>query len=215
MLVNFFDLGAYGGLESEFILGMCRRACWNCMVHIFEPAQDAFAMVQRRFAGQPNVRAFKQALAAKPGQCKLFHASPDNPFGHSIYGSKSNVSLSDFEVVEAIQLSDYLATVDTLDNAINVLKLNIEGAEWAVFDDLEYSGFITDFKVFCGSIDDVLKVDEVCNRWSDLESILKRHHISILPFSAQGYPEERTRVEAEVEGIEQAIRRTICAVGGS
>ena len=117
------DLGAHLG---EFLEEIHRRL--GCICHALEPAPDLFA----RIPESPGIRKSRLAVDAAEGPVTLYLAR--NPEGHSLlvdhHGSAQGVA-----VVPATTLGAFLHA-QRLDR-IELLKVDIEGAEIAMFRSLE------------------------------------------------------------------------------
>jgi len=114
-------------------------------VHAFEPNPDAFAVLTERFKGAPNVRLYPQAVLDKPGTMTLFlHLNyARNPArfsqGSSLFAEKRNVSESGGVEVGVIDLS---AFIGGLGRPVKLVKIDVEGAEYAILNGLIDSGMI-------------------------------------------------------------------------
>lgn len=104
-------------------------------VHAFEPNPDAFAVLERATAGMPNVHRHQQAVLDAPGQLKLhLHINYDrNPerfsSRSSLIAEKRNVDETRGVDVEVIDIVDFIAA---LDRPVKLLKIDVEGAEYAI-----------------------------------------------------------------------------------
>lgn len=112
---------------------------------------------------------------------KLYHSS--NLVGHSIHSTKSNVDKTNFEYVNTIKFSKWLKenNID-LKDSFNIIKINIEGAEWEFFNDIVNSDLNKYVDIFCGQGHDVEKIknfvdDGIVEKYYKL---LKDNDINIL-----------------------------------
>ncbi len=114
-------------------------------VHAFEPNEQAFAMLQRRFAPKPHVFCHRAAVGCANGKRQLFlhHNSQDDEIfwsvGSSLLPDKPNVSADRFQEVKVLDLAGF---IEALDRPVDVLKMDIEGAEVEVIERLLDSGMI-------------------------------------------------------------------------
>ena len=111
---------------------------FGATVHAFEPNPYAFDYLRKRFRFCRNVHCIPKAVAAVSGKQKLFfhEASEDDPLlyssGSSLLANKTNVSAERFVEVDVVRLVDFLAPFDFID----FIKIDIEGAEYELLDDL-------------------------------------------------------------------------------
>ncbi len=127
------DCGANVGKMTEL---MSRH---GATVHAFEPNPYAFAQLKKRFGGRKNVVCIPKAVWVKPVMIKLFlhqRSEDDQVFwstGSSMLGSKGNVDKERFVDVEAVGLAEFLLG---LGEGVRLVKIDIEGAECEVIDQL-------------------------------------------------------------------------------
>lgn len=113
-------------------------------VFAFEPDPNIYPLLVGRFKGIGNVHLFNQALGARDGTERLyFHkASRKDPIFHSVSSSlcaeKSNVAIDSFHEVAVVRLADFVLGHDRID----LVKMDIEGMEFDVLEDLIVSGAI-------------------------------------------------------------------------
>jgi FkbM family methyltransferase len=114
-------------------------------VYAFEPNPDAYACLVRSTADFPNVRTFQAALSPEPGPVKLYlhRYAEDDPVhfsvGSSLLGSKRSVSADRHVLVDGIRFTDFLAGLG--DRRVRLLKMDIEGAEVEVLNELLDAGW--------------------------------------------------------------------------
>ncbi len=135
---EFHDLGPEDiGIDCGANLGAITRimAAGGAEIHAFEPNPDAFAVLTRATEGMPNVRLHQQAVLDKPGMMTLhlhmnYARNPERfSSGSSLMGEKRNVDGTRGVEVEVIDLVDF---IQRLDRPVRLLKIDIEGAEYAV-----------------------------------------------------------------------------------
>ena len=101
-------------------------------VHSFEPNPLAFAHLAKRFADDADVTCHQAAISGQDGTAQFYpHEDLSEESLHTANGSsllefKSNVLKERAMDVEVIDLSRF---IDELDCEIEVLKIDIEGAE--------------------------------------------------------------------------------------
>ena len=114
-------------------------AASGATVHAFEPNSDAFAELQKRCSGMPNVVLHHAALAPAAGPVRLFRhrRASDDPVLRSVSSSviadKPNVSVDDYETVPGIDIAEFVRSVG---QPVALLKMDVEGAEVALLNRL-------------------------------------------------------------------------------
>ena len=127
------DCGANIG---KFTLPMAES---GASVHAFEPNPDAYACLAEKVSGYPNVQCYQAAATTEPGQVKLYlhKYAGDDPVhfstGSSLVESKRNVRKNRYEMVDGIPFADF---IEKLDGPIRLLKMDIEGAEVEILNQL-------------------------------------------------------------------------------
>jgi FkbM family methyltransferase len=128
------DAGANVGL---YTLEFARR---GARVFAFEPHPEAFAELARAAHGLSNVTCIAKAVWDRTGKADLhFHTAGRGlawSQSASLMAGKDNVDATSFATVETVRLADFLAEV----GSVRFLKMDIEGAEYAVLHDLIESG---------------------------------------------------------------------------
>ena len=88
------------------------------------------------------------------------------------------------EYVKGVLLSKWIKkNISDFENSFNIMKVNIEGAEWHLFNDLVENDMIKHFDVICGDGSDIKKVPELKEKSSDYYKLLKENNITIHRFS--------------------------------
>lgn len=127
------DCGAHVG---RFTAAMAES---GAKVYAFEPNPDAFARLQDNVAPYANVECYQAAVTTESGPVRLYlhkYAATDPVHfssGSSLVESKRNVRKDRFTVVAGIGLADFLKS---LDRRVRLLKMDIEGAEVDVLNQL-------------------------------------------------------------------------------
>ncbi len=178
MKVNYFDLGLHHGTELRWMatellpnLGLPFEA------HGFEASLDNYNECVQALGKIPDVHLHRKAVAKEQGVVRLYHSKACN--GHSIYASKINVNESDYEEVEGIRFSDFFYSVADEED-FNILRFNIEGAEWDLLNDIVATGVADLIDIFGGSDeDDMLKVLELRDKCSARDELLEDNGIKI------------------------------------
>jgi FkbM family methyltransferase len=118
-----FDVGAYVGDWSEKV-----STRYGCTIHAFEPSSTAFEKASTRLAGRDGVHLHNIGLGGSNQLARLAIAGP----GSSIYTETSPMGS-----VEEVSIRDVAEVLEELGIAeIDLLKVNIEGGEFDLFDRL-------------------------------------------------------------------------------
>jgi len=106
-------------------------------VYAFEPNPYAFSKLQKRTSQYPNVTCLNKGVWDKNTTSTLyFHKeASDNQefwsFASSIFSAKGNVDPNHFVEVELVDLTEF---IENLDQPVDLLKIDIEGAECEVLE---------------------------------------------------------------------------------
>jgi FkbM family methyltransferase len=153
-----FDLGGYeGNWASEIFSRYC------CTIHIFEPAQEYADRIRNRFKSNNHIRVHGFALSARSGYGEM--VLKEDKSSMFIQGGERQriqlVNAIEFVRQEGIQ-------------AIHLMKINIEGAEYDLLEYLirtEFIGCIENLQVqFHDFIPDAKK------RMAEIHELLKMTH---------------------------------------
>lgn len=126
------DCGANVGLIT------CEMARRGAVVHAFEPDPVAFAELQRRTADFRCVTLHNAAVSAEDGTMPLYFRRERQldavtySVGSTLMAEKTDVSTDQYCEVKVLRLSDFLRQFES----IRLLKMDIEGAECDVLEDL-------------------------------------------------------------------------------
>lgn len=125
-----FDLGGYDGEWSSV---MSKK--YNCNFYIFEPVKSFYDDIANKLSSNPKIKIFNFGLGNKDESLEI-SISRDSS---SIFEKNGNK--------EIISINDFVKFLDE-NNVKNVqlLKINIEGAEYDVLEYLLSSGKITTFE---------------------------------------------------------------------
>ena len=190
--VNYFDLGLHSGLELRYMLTQVlipgeRANLINFRNYGFEACAQFALPIKKYSQLHPhlNITIIHKAISNTEDKIKLYHTDPvkqPEGVGHSIFRTKNNVTDS-YEEVDGIIFSKWLKeNVPNYKKHFNILKVNIEGAEWHLYKDLVDNNLLQYFPVILGSGHDVNKVSELDDEayWK----LIKDNNIVLHPFVA-------------------------------
>lgn len=179
--VLYFDMGTHReGTELSLMADtILPKICNRFEAYGFEANQESYENVKNKFANKGHVHLFCKALCYSlpgNGKIKLYHNS--NGLGDSLYRQSNS-----YEEVEAIRFSEWLNKEGIiLKNKICLLRMNIEGAEYDVIQDLVESEYAKDIDGYYGMWDDLSKIDRY--RDKNFRDCLFKNHI--YPFTFNG-----------------------------
>ena len=145
-----FDIGGYKGDFTQNV--------WNkykCNIYVFEPIKSFYEDIVNRFKNNPKVKVFNFGFSNKNGDIEIKLQDDSS----SIF----RVNNCQTEIVKMMKLSDFIK----LGRNIDLLKLNVEGAEYYILDDLIQNNLlsvINNIQIQFHEIDRryVLKQHEIC-----------------------------------------------------
>jgi FkbM family methyltransferase len=122
-----FDFGANFGQTAELF------ALRGARVHAFEPHPEAFRQIEARLGRHPNVVLHNVALGARDGEARLYLRRDEMGEKHlqssSLIADKANVDAGAFVPV---RLRDAAAVLEEHQGFIDLLKIDVEGGEYAI-----------------------------------------------------------------------------------
>ena len=226
MKINYFDLGLYRAVELEWMVNVILPAVGveDYQAYGIEASKPYATAITERYNANPRVQIDHLAIAGEETTVRLYH-SP-NLLGHSIYSTKNNVLQDKYEDVEAMRFSEWIKknNID-LEGSYNIMKVNIEGAEWPLFQDMVENDLVKHIDIFCGADGDhegrhdIEKVGELKPIAEDYYSLLKEHNIEIHRFTEwkpqlnrdiarmifESYPTKRYSEIAQIPEISETI----------
>jgi FkbM family methyltransferase len=122
------DIGAYVGEWSERI---SRR--YGARIYAFEPGPHGFSELRTRFDECPNVECFNIGLGGHDERARLALEGP----GSTMYQDRGTFGVVDVEIRDVAAVLAELG-IDRID----LCKINIEGAEYDLFDRLIATGWL-------------------------------------------------------------------------
>lgn len=181
MKVNYFDLGLHkDAAEVDMFISVCNKNGFDYAVYGFEAHPDYCVDLVKKYSDNEKVKIFNKAISNKNGVTELYIAEKNEGEGNSIFRTKNNVNPDNFIKVDSILFSDWLKkNVPHFETENNILRFNIEGAEWYLVNDLNDNKILKSFKIVVGSKTDIPKVKELSKNLNDYEKILRQNNITI------------------------------------
>ena len=183
MKLNYYDFGLYRGTELDWMVHQILPSLGikNYHAYGFEACKQYADVLQTRYQENEKVTIINKAIVDSPRKVKLYYA--ENAVGHSIFATKKNVS-ENYEEVEGIVFSEWVKkNVPDFDTSFNIIKINIEGAEWLLFNDLVNNNLSQYVEIYCGQGHDVEKVGELKDKVEEYYNLLRDNNIHIYRFT--------------------------------
>lgn len=153
--LNYIDLGTHKGQEIDMLLDQIvdMPALESIRIYGVDANPEMIEHISGRFTDRANIvfGFFNFAIASDSGETPLYRHSA-NDVGDSIYPTKKGVT-EDHVMVPKQRFSRWLLeNVDLREPSVNVLKVNIEGAEWDLVNDLEQAELFPAFDIYLASM---------------------------------------------------------------
>jgi len=189
-MINYFDCGLCYGREFKWIIDDIFPSLEITKYHAygFEPCKSCFDNLKKQYGDNQNVTLINSAIFNKSGKNKLYHSYKRRkytPIGNSLFKTKWNVHKDDYEKVDCIIFSDWVKqNVPNFEESFNIIRMNMEGGEWCLFDDLKNNNMLKNFDIFCGSNikDEMQKIEELQQYIPETLDLLKKNNITIHHF---------------------------------
>jgi FkbM family methyltransferase len=172
----------------------------------FEAHPGYFRHCRRKFADEKRVKLLNLALVGPDhqGDTAALHLDGRKGLGNSLFAARGDETID----VPAARLSRVLAEqVQVAPGDVVTLRMNIEGAEMFVIDDLRDAGMLGMIDGFYGMWDDLYKIDPALD--ARFRALLKREKIRNFPFNDRDLSPIAGRGRREIirYDIETALRR--------
>ena len=166
------DCGANIGISALYFKSLYPHA----IVHCFEPYSKAVEYLKRNIEenGLQDVHVHREAVAASDGEIKLNIPADANMLNPSVLVS-ANSTVS--EIVRSIKLSSF---INSIDEEIDLIKLDVEGAEYEIVEDLNNSGVLATGKVRMLIIEYHDSVFKDAMRFEGFIGMLSDNHYEVL-----------------------------------
>ena len=118
-----------GGYQGAYVAAIIER--YGCTVHVFEPVDDFYAQLCQRFGTDPRIRLHPYGLAAVDAKT-TFQLAADATGGSSSGGR-----------TVPVQLRAVATVINELPPSVDVMTINIEGAEYEVLRAMAEAGILS------------------------------------------------------------------------
>ena len=186
IFINYFDLGLRNGWELDKFIDFCNQYNIKYRVHGFEACKTLYDQLNLKYSLNKNIDIHHLAVASIDNQLiKLYYAN--DPDGNSIFKTKNNLKNTErsFELCNTIKLSTFIKNIQKEDNTINIIKANIEGAEYDVIKDLHNEKQLNYFDYYIGAgwTTDMNYITELKSKVQEIKSILIENNIKTYYFA--------------------------------
>ena len=199
MLIRYFDFGLYKARELLEIYNILQSITPNFEIYGFEACKklyDDIISTNPKLVTDKIENLYNLAISSQHNDMiKLYYdkralrkgiGTSQGGEGNSIYSSKYNVSKKKFETVKSCIFSQFLdeKKIDCK-KSFNMIRCNIEGAEYDLFNDLIDNKLHDLIQIYCGSGIDVVKIRDFTKNGIDklYFTKLKNNNINILPYT--------------------------------
>jgi FkbM family methyltransferase len=124
-----FDVGGFVGNWSQQIWDK-----YHCNIHIFEPVAEYSTMITEKFKGNGKIKVHPVGLSDKCERLKM-NVAGDRSSVHDI--GTNIIKTEDILLVDAVE---WIKNMEI--DKIDLMKINIEGGEYALLRHLTDMGFI-------------------------------------------------------------------------
>lgn len=169
------DCGANVGLITDIGLFV------GMEVYAFEPSKSAFKLLKKKYEHNTKVHLYQQAVSHKAEQvtffvdeCSLYDqgATIVSSGEQHIYNGKQSYR------VDCVRLSEVLKkTILSQHKKIHLLKLDVEGAEFAIIEDLIESGVYKEITFIVCETHERFFGKAGTKKLKHLHHLLDKHHI--------------------------------------
>ena len=186
--INYIDLGVHHGQEIDLLLEQYipYQEIYNLNVYGIEANHIiSDALINKYSEYSHIVKIFNYAIYDEDDKEMNLYLTPDIQLGSSLYSSKRNTT-KQYVKTKTIKLSSFIKkSIKNFDDSINILKLNIEGAELLVYKDLIKNSFTSKFKIYCGHPShDIEKIPELYDKREEYYGIIKENKFKLKYFCA-------------------------------
>ena len=127
------DFGANIGDISQCILDL-----YDCNICCYEPNNNAFKVLKRRFGNYENIILINKSVGDKNDETKLYYhkLNHENPLrfstGSSLVQQKGNIDKKNYRITKIVSIRKILNQFDY----INLIKIDIEGYEYNILPEI-------------------------------------------------------------------------------
>ena len=154
-----FDLGGYQGDWAAKLPNL------NCNIYIFEPVREFSEHCAERFKDRPNIHCYAFGLDATTHEANISHEAD----GSSQYHDQGETEVAKFVSIESFMEENGI-------DKVKLMKMNIEGGEYDILEQLIKSGSIDKFENLQIQFHDIPEINSEARMkaiWAELEKTHK------------------------------------------
>lgn len=188
-MINYFDLGLYKDALEMSNMNDDIIPKYGIPYHMygFEANPEYADSAKKKFSKYKDISIHNIAISSEDKPLKLYLSSGK---GDSIYDSKININKKKFITVPGMKFSSFVKENKIkLQGAINIVKINIEGAEWDFFNDIIDNDILKHITIFIGRGHDPHKIQKFIDDGTNIkyDNLLKSNNITIHRYCGE-YP---------------------------
>lgn len=158
-----FDLGGYqGDWTSELY------ARYNCNIYIFEPVKEYVSIIKTRFKKNNKIKPFAFGLSDETVDTFI----SINEFASKISTSETNEKIHLQKFLDFVQINNI--------NNIDLIKINIEGAEFPLLKHLIETGYIKNINTILIQFHNFYP--NAIQKRQDIQKELEQSHIKLFDY---------------------------------
>ena len=200
MKIRYFDFGLHKGEELKHMNSFLQTVTSDYECYGFEACKKYADNCKSTITGQ-NIKILHLAITDTHNSNINLYYSP-NGVGHSIHSSKNNININKYETVNTILFSKWLEENDIdLKDSFNIIKINIEGAEWELFNDVVNTDINKYIDIWCGAGHDVEKISKFIKNGTvdKYYKLIKENNINILKWCLSWHLERNTDIPGIIQ----------------
>lgn len=185
-----FEIGGYLGDWAESVVKK-----FGCRVYVFEPVPEYVNKLEERFTGNDLVRIFPFGLSDKTEEIELSLTNDASSILVAAHLQEKRIK------VKMVRAVDFLAEQNI--EKVDLVQMNIEGAEYELLPDLIESGSIRQIENIIIQFHDF--VANAAAKHADLQNKLYQTHYMLFqhPFVWEGWRLQPSATESHAQFLEQ------------
>ena len=191
--INHFDIGLAWGHEIKMSNDIYSQTNIPFKIYAIDAEENSYNYCKKKYKDFNNIEIFKYAISSEDNKDIKIYLQNDKKTikqGNSIYKTKDNVLEEKYQFVKSIKFSTFLKNENIdLDNSINILRVNIEGAEWDLINDIINNNLQNKIQIYLGAGSDIEKVKELKDKNIHViyDNMLSNNNIMIKRYCYSSY----------------------------